>query len=64
MEGIGLQEMMEIMQDAAAFKAAQEYVRQAMVESGYLDARAVCAALHLDSSELKRENDRRKNSNE
>lgn len=64
MEGIGLQEMMEIMQDAAAFKAAQEYVRQTMVESGYLDARAVCAALHLDSSELKRENDRRKNSNE
>lgn len=61
---VGMDEMMKIMQDAAAFRAAQEYVRAQMIESGYLDTRAVCAALHLDSSELKRENDRRKNSNE
>ena len=60
--GIGLQEMMEIMQNAASFQAAQEYVRQTMVESGYLDTRAVCAAQHLDLGELKRENERRKNS--
>lgn len=62
--GIGAQEMIEIMREAASFQAAQDYVRQTMVESGYLDTRAVCAALHLDSSELKRENDRRKNSDE
>lgn len=60
----GMDEMMKIMQDAAAFRAAQEYVRTNMIESGYLDARAVCAVLHLDCSQLRQENDRRKNSSE
>ncbi|MDD6788831.1 MAG: hypothetical protein PUE04_01850 [Lachnospira sp.] len=64
MEGIGLEEMMDIMQDAAAFRAAQDYVRQTMIQSGYLDTRAICAALRLNCSELKQENERRKNSDD
>lgn len=62
--GFSEKEMMQMMLDAAAFRAAQGYARAQMIEGGYLDARAVCAVLHLDYSQLKQENSRRQNSDE